>query len=99
MNDGIEAGLGKNAIDGDAVAYVSALEFERRAVLEPFEVLLGSLPNEVVENRNLPVSGAEVSGGVAADEPGATRNQNSLRTHFPLPEDCGTAAFGETRPS
>jgi hypothetical protein len=93
MNHGIEAGLGKDAVDGRAIAYVSVLEFECRAVLEPLEILLRPLPRKVVEDRDLPVSRPEVSGGVAADEAGTPRYQNTLGTHFPLPEAGGRTAL------
>jgi hypothetical protein len=82
MNDGVEFSFRNRRIDGFSLPDIELLEIKARAVAEPFEVLVGAVAREVVENRDAPVPRPEVSGCVAADKACTACNQNVFGAHY-----------------
>ena len=98
MNDGVEPATGDDAVYSRAIAHIDVLEIKGGAVTEPREVLVGALPGEIVENRDIPVPGSEEPSGIAADEPGSTCDQYSLCGHYSSKSPSTGMQTDPTRP-
>jgi hypothetical protein len=84
----IETASSEDAVDRRAVANVGPLEVERRGVPQPSEVLVGTLPGEIVEDGDAPIARPEEARGIAAYEAGTASDQYSLSRDCPICSRC-----------